>query len=245
MTSLRYYRLAILLGCLSLSCAKRDQPQSARTESASSTVPINEPAATSTPLSGPRLMSDSNAKEPFFSVAARELLLHLPPSMVRELNDSLPGFAPIQRSLYEPSLVQFADARADDSREIGQTVNDSLAFYALSAAIGDFDGDSTSDVAILGNSRDSTAAVFVLAPSRVRQQPRVIFIRRPRAADHLNRVSTYLNLVRAGPVRVFDEDDKSPPFQLKTDGVEFAYFEKGAEVFFLEHGVVQSLITSD
>jgi hypothetical protein len=165
--------------------------------------------------------------------------------MVRELNDSLPDFAPIQRSSYEPLLVQFADGRADGSREIEQTVNDSLAFYALSAAIGDFDGDSTSDVAILGNSGDSTAAVFVLAPSRVRQQPKVIFIRRPRAADHLNRESTYLNLVRAGPVRVFDEDDKSPPFQLKTDGVEFAYFEKGAEVVFLEHGVVQSLITSD
>jgi hypothetical protein len=165
--------------------------------------------------------------------------------MVDELNDSLPGFAPVQRASYEPSLVQFADERANDSREIGQTVNDSVASYALSAAIGDFDGDSAIDVAILGNSRDSTAAVFVLAPSRMRQQPKVIFIRRPRPADHLNLESTYLNLVRAGPVRVFDEDDKSPPFRLKTDGVELAYFEKGAEVVFLDHGTVQSLITSD
>jgi hypothetical protein len=44
---------------------------------------------------------------------------------------------------------------------------------------------------------------------------------------------------------VLDEDDKSPPFQLQSDGVEVAYFEKGAQVFFLDHGVVKSLITSD
>jgi hypothetical protein len=243
---LRYDRVAILLAWLSLSCGKPDQPQSARTEPASSTVPVAEPAAASPqPLSGLRLTSDSDAKEPFFSVSARELLLHLSPNMVRELNDSLPGFAPVQRSAYEPSLVQLADERASDSREIGQTVNDSLGYYALSAAIGDFDGDSTPDVAILGNFRDSTAAVFVLAPSRIRQRPEIIFIGRTQPTDHLNRESTYLNLVRAGPVRGFDEDDKSPPFQLKTDGVEFTYFGKGAEVFFLKDGVVQSLITSD
>jgi hypothetical protein len=190
-------------------------------------------------------MSDSNAREPFFRVTAGELILHLPKSVVDELNDSLPGFAPVQRGSYEPALVRFADDRANETREIGRTVNDSLAAYALSAAIGDFDGDSTSDVAILGNSRDSTAAVFVLTPSPVRQHAKVIFIMRPRPTDRLNRESTYLNRVPAGPVRVFDEDDKNPPFRLKTDGVEFAYFEKAAQVFFLEHGTVQSLITSD
>ncbi len=175
----------------------------------------------------------------------QELTLHISPEIKKTLDDRLPGFALVQRSAYEPNLVRWADECADDSREIGEAAPDSLGRYALSAAVGDFDGDSTRDVAMMGVSRDSSATVFVLSRSRARERPQLIFIKGPRPADHLNREWIYLNLVHAGPIRPFDEDGKSEPFKIPADSVEVGYFEKGAEVFFLDQGLLRSVMTSD
>ena len=237
---------AACLAVCSLACTKTDNARVVAHESASSTARLSQPApVNAAQLSGPRIAADSTASAPFFKVEGGVLFLHIPTSMAAVISDSLPRFELIQRTAYEPALVQLADEQASDSREIGETPQDSLSRYALSAAIGDFDGDSTSDIVIMGNARDSTVTLFVLAQSRSRSRPQIIFITKPRPTDRFNRESQYLNTVHAGPVRVFDEDDKTPPFQLKTDAVQLAYFEKGAQVFFLDHGTVQSIITSD
>jgi hypothetical protein len=191
------------------------------------------------------MTADSAVAEPFFSVNAGELVLHIPANMAAVINDSLPSFTLVQRAAYDSSMIRDMKDEGNNIREIGETVNDSLGRYAWSAAIGDFDADSTSDVAIMGNSRDSTATLFVLGQSRSRPRPQIVFIKRPRPADHLNPEWQYLRTVHPGPVRVFDEDGKTPPFDLKTDAVQVVYYGKGAEVFFLEHGVIQTILTSD
>jgi hypothetical protein len=191
------------------------------------------------------MTADSAVAEPFFSLNAGELVLHIPANMAAVINDSLPSFTLIQRAAYDSSMIRDMGDGGNNIREVGETVDDSLGRYAWSAAIGDFDGDSTSDVAIMGNSRDSTATLFVLGQSRSRQRPQIIFITRRRPTDHSNPEWQYLRTVHPGPVQVFDEDGKSPPFELKTDAVQVVYYGKGAEVFFLEHGAVHTVLTSD
>lgn len=104
--------------------------------------------------------------------------------------------------------------------------------------------DSVADVAIMGNSPDSTATVFVLPQSGSRPRPQIIFIGRA-PTNYLSPEWQILRTVHPCPVREFDEDGKSPPVELKTDGLQVVYSGKGAEVFFLEHGVVKTILTSD
>jgi hypothetical protein len=161
-------------------------------------------------------------------------IVHLPPSMARVLNDSLPGFELVQRSAYDTAIVRWMD---------GWKQSDGPA--PLSVAIGDFDGDSKADIAMKGIARDSAATVFVLGRSATRPEPRLIFVGRPQLADRATPEWVFLVLVRPGPITEFDEGQGSQVLQLRTEAVEVVYFEKASEVYYLIGGELRSVATSD
>lgn len=232
--------LGIIAGCTKTDVPKEEKPPETPSRDSVVATRVAPP-----PIAGPRLVIDSAAMHPFLAMDAGELRLHLPTEMAKVLMDSLPAFALVERSAYDTSLVRWADERVTGARKPGLSTADSLGLYALSAAVGDFDGDSTADVAMRGISRDSSAIVFILSRSQARREPQLIFIERPSPVSHTERQWVFLTRAAAGPIRVVDDADTSLVFQLHTDGVEVVYFEKGAQVFYLDHGVLRSVITSD
>jgi hypothetical protein len=169
-------------------------------------------------------------------------VLHLPVKMAQVLYDSLPGFSPFERSAYKKDLVEWVDKSASQQRQRDGRASDPAS--ALSVVVGDFNGDSRRDVAMRGGSRDSSATVFLLAPSDGRP-PRLIFIGRPQQIFPSEREWVYLRPVHPGTHTGFEEAEGSAPLNLRTDAVEVVAFEKASTIVFLENGTLQRFSTSD
>ena len=209
---------------------------------ASSTPETPVPSAT---MSGPRLVVDSSLSEPLLERRSDMYVLRLPLQMANMLYDSLPGFAPFERSAYRKDLVEWADKSTSRRQgHAGPLDAASDAMSALSVVVGDFNGDGRRDAAMRGISRDSSAAVFLLAPSDG-ASPSLIFIGRPQQIFPAEREWVYLKPVRAGTLKGFGEAEGSGPLTLRTDAVEVVAFEKASTVVYLEKGTLRRFSTSD
>lgn len=198
-------------------------------------------------VGGPRIVVDSSARGPTLEIARNEFVLRLPVSMARVLQDSMPGFAPVPRARFDSAVISYVDhGSLDNAPENAADINP-VRPAPLSVVIGDFDGDSTADVAMLGSAGDTVVTVFLLSPHSRDASPRLLYIDRPRADPTPGeKSSTYLELVRPGKITAFDEDAGEPPsFHLLTDAVSIVYFEQAGEVAYVDRGVVRRIITSD
>jgi hypothetical protein len=216
---------------------EKSPPDSARV-AVSSTQQTPVPSAT---ITGPRLLVDSLLSEPVLERGNKMYVLRLPVLMAKVLYDSLPGFSPFERSAYKKDLVEWVDRSSSEDRS---DVGASDPALALSVVVGDFNGDSRRDVAMRGASRDSSATVFLLAPSNGRS-PSLIFIGRPQQLFPSEREWVYLKPVHPGTHKGFEEAEGTAPLNLRTDAVEVVAFEKASTIVFLENGKLQRFSTSD
>jgi hypothetical protein len=206
--------------CATLAC-KGEQTQ--RAQPPDSTLP-GMPSRAQAPVTGPRLIVDSAASSATVEIQAGEYIVRLPAAMARTLFDSLPGFAPLPRAAYPEGIKKWVES------------SDTLA-VPLSVVAGDFDGDSVSDVAMIGGSRDTLAVTMLLSNASSPGKPRLLFLGQRWAAKFTDPQDLYLGLLR--PSRISDE------FVLRTDAVRVEVFEKTGSVYYLEGGKLRDFSTSE
>jgi len=107
-------------------------------------------------MSGPDVVVDSATDSPLLERTDNKFVLRLPSTMARALYDTLPHFTPIPQAYFgaPPSNTP------DSSRSV---------------IVGDFDGDSRQDVAMLGKA-DSATVLFMLLASDRSAKPHLVFI---------------------------------------------------------------------
>lgn len=149
--------------------------------------------------------------------------------MARVLYDSLPGFSPLQVSVWHPALVATAALQHP-------------GVALLSVVLGDFNGDSKLDLAMQGNAGQTGATFMLLAKSDSVPTPRLLFIDRGDAI--MGRGDTYLNLVRPMQIRV-DPELEQEALDLRTDAVQLVIIDKASVLYYLDHGVIRQYTTSD
>jgi hypothetical protein len=170
------------------------------------------------PRTGPRISVDSTAREPRVESRGVDYVLHLPSDMARALYDSLPGFTPLQQSTYPADLAAKHNS-------------------PLSAVVGDFNGDSRRDVALIGDSGGTPAFVFLLAKSDSIAEPRIISILRPVPNTPTDLRSYYIQFV--GPRRITYPGDPKTVLDLRTDAVH-AINESVSTIYYLHQGEVRT-----
>jgi hypothetical protein len=117
------------------------------------------------------------------------------------------------------------------------------AVSPLSVAIGDFDGDSAPDLAMIGSSRDSILVVMLVSGGRRGSggasgvEPRLFFLVRPFAASISEPQVVYLLTKHPGKI--------SDDFTLKTDGVNVVSFEKTSSIYYLDKGQIRKFEDSE
>jgi hypothetical protein len=183
-----------------------------------------ETSDASTALGGPKLIVDSDARAPTLEITTGDYTVRLPPDAAKVLFDSLPGFAPISRASYAAGV----------KTEVSRNDRDALP---LSVTLGDFDGDSVPDIAMIGFARDSVAAVVVLSSGGARAIPKLVFIAHPRSASVSLPQYTYLS--PQGPAKISDE------FSLRTDGVRLVVFDKTSGLYYFENGQLREFRDSE
>jgi hypothetical protein len=177
------------------------------------------------PTAGPRLVIDSSGGEPRLEARETEYVVHIPLEMWRVLNDSLPGFSPVQISTWHPGRV-------------ARIASESKGAALPSLVMGDFNGDSRLDVALAGKGLQRGASVILLARSAPNVGPRLFFISGGGTAD------TYLTIVR--PQRIIvDPELEAEPLDLRNDAVLSAIVDKAAVIYYLDNGVLREYTTSD
>jgi hypothetical protein len=168
-------------------------------------------------MTGPRLVVDSSIKDPRLEIQNDDYVLRLPVEMVRLLHDSLPGFSPRQQSTYSSDLVAGSDS-------------------PLSVVVGDFNGDSKLDVAMLGEAEKTPVLFMLLARSDSSRTPSIVFILRPppNTPNVLGRA--YIKRVR--PQRIEDPDQQRPTLDLRTDAINM-FHDEASTIIYLDHGLVR------
>jgi hypothetical protein len=174
---------------------------------------------------GPRLAVDSSAVEPRLELRAGEYILFLPQEMARVLDDSLPGFAIIQLSVWHPARV-------------ARVFSESKGAALPSLVLGDFNGDSRRDVAIAGKGTIKEASVILLARSESIPTPRMFYISGGSTAD------TYLTIVRPQRILV-DPELEQEALDLRTDAVLSVMVEKASVIYYIDRGALREFTTSD
>jgi hypothetical protein len=176
------------------------------------------PASDSAPAIS--LTSDSTAPSPWIQSESGRAVVHVPPEMLTVLYDTLPGFVPFPPWAYNAQvLVGWRDETPPAA--------------PLSVAVGDFDGDGRADLAMIGNFRDSTARILLVSNRQTGTGPRLVFLGPRWPAVRMGDNDTYLR--RA---------DRSV-LQRDADGVEEITEGKGAVIFYLDHGTLRMVQTSD
>jgi hypothetical protein len=167
---------------------------------------------------GPLLVVDSAAREPSIAIRGTEYVLSLPSEMARVLYDSLPGFTPLLQSTYPGDVVNTHNS-------------------PLSVVVGDFNGDSVRDVAMIGDSENTPAFIFVLAKSDSVPAPRVVSILRPVPNVPTDLRSYYIQSV--APQRITYPGSPESILDLKTDAIH-AVSENVSTIYYLDHGAVRT-----
>ena len=167
---------------------------------------------------GPLLIVDSSAREPSVEIRGTDYVLHLPSEMARVLYDSLPGFTLLPQSNYPVDVVSTHDS-------------------PLSIVVGDFNGDSVRDVAMIGESEHTPSFIFLLGKSDRIAEPRVVSILRPVPNSPTDLRSYYIQSVV--PQRIAYPGSPETILDLKTDAIH-AVSENVSTIYYLDHGQVRT-----
>jgi len=167
---------------------------------------------------GPVLLVDSSAREPSIGIRGTEYVLSLPSEMARVLYDSLPGFTLLPQYNYPVDVVSTHDS-------------------PLSIVVGDFNGDSVRDVAMIGESEHTPSFIFLLAKSDSIAEPRVVSILRPVPNVPTDLRSYYIQSV--APQRIAYPGSPESILDLKTDAIH-AVSENVSTIYYLDHGAVRT-----
>jgi hypothetical protein len=167
---------------------------------------------------GPLLAVDPIAREPSVEIRGTGYVLNLPSEMARVLYDSLPGFTLLPQSTYPVDVVSTHDS-------------------PLSVVVGDFNGDSGRDVAMIGDSDNTPAFIFLLAKSDSIPEPRVVSILRPVPNVPTDLRSYYIQSV--APQRITYPGSPESILDLKTDAIH-ARSENVSTIYYLDHGKVRT-----
>lgn len=189
----------------------------------------DEPLVLSTtkPMKGPRVVVDSSAAEPRLVSRNNEYILLLPVAMARVLMDTLPGFEPSQLSSWPAARV---------ANIVSENPDVSLA----SVVLGDFNGDSKTDVAMQGNAGRVGATFMLLAQSDSVPIPRIFLIDRGDAVKPTG--DSYISLMH--PQKITDPLTQEV-LDLRVDAVHYIVIEKASVVYYLDRGVIREYSTSD
>ena len=169
-------------------------------------------------LTGPLVVVDSATREPSVEIRGTRYILRLPSEMARVLYDSLPGFTPLPQSGYPVDVMSTHDS-------------------PLSIVVGDFNGDSTRDVAMIGDSENTPAFIFLLAKSDRVPEPRVVYVLRPAPNVPTDLRSYYIQSV--APQRIAYPGSPEAILDLKTDAIH-AVSENVSTIYYLDHGQVHT-----
>lgn len=210
-------QVAILALCLSIGCAPSDRESRSSIAKEVNGGQVANPAPpvglTERPLSGPSIVVDSTAKQARLERGSGQLIVHLSSQMAAAMYDSLPAFTPLPQSTYGIPRPGETDS-------------------AYSVVVGDFDGDSLEDVAILGTSRNSPVLFMLLA--KADSAGRRIFLIEP--ASPPDPGAYRLGFV--GPQRLQSPDNKDYFVDLRTDAIHLQS-ESVSAVCYLDHGTLR------
>ncbi len=218
MDMLREFEYLIVFSAL-VACQNADRKvdivrQEVNPPLANSTAPAPSPPKLAEPLGGPSVIVDSTIVEAQLQRTGKELIVRLPPRMARLLYDTLPGFTVLRQSAYGPPSSHTPDS-------------------AWSVVVGDFDGDSRRDVALLGASKNTPALFFLLANSDSANQPHIVFIEPATPPD---RRSYTMHFV--GPGKFPSPDNDEYVLDLHTDAIQLTS-ELVSTICYLEHGALR------
>jgi hypothetical protein len=175
---------------------------------------LSSPDSSAAPVAGPDVVIDSAATQPVLETRDNRFTLRLPLAMARVVYDTLPRFQP------------FPEATTYGTPPPGQPDS------AESVIVGDFDGDSRPDVAMLGKS-DTTTVFFMILAADSTRRPKIVFVDRATPIDP----SVYhLHLRR--PQRIHDPDNDDYFLDLRTDAIYMVSGEH-AQLCYLDHGTVK------
>lgn len=207
-------------GCNSVE-HKTAESASDSTRSAPATIPSPSTVVAELPTESrtrrTSILPDSTTSEPRVVADNDAYQLRLPIALARLLNDSLPEFVPIQQSAYP------AGARTVDSAP-------------LSIAIGDFNGDTKRDVAIVGKSRGTPVFVMLLQDSGLLPEPRIVFLSRPLPGSGTN-VGEY-RLHSFKPQRIRSPDNPQFTLDLHTDSI-WVETESLSTIWYWDNGTIR------
>lgn len=210
--------VTVALCCIVLDCSRGDRESSSTTvqkaqASAQLAKPSSPAAVPASALRGPSIVIDSTAKQARLDRASGELIVRLSPRMARAMYDSFPGFLPLPQSTYGAS---------------GSGESDS----AYSVVVGDFDGDSLHDVALLGTSRNAPVLFMLLA--KADSAGRTIYLIEPASPPD----SPAYRLGFVAPQRLQSPDNKDYFVDLRTDAIHLQS-ESVSSVCYLDHGTLR------
>ena len=212
---------------ISLGCAEKKE------QVRSDTVPIVPASETSAPSpvaiapvgrDGAGLIVDGAQTAPSITETGDQYQIRIPTAMAKVLHDSLPGFTPLPRSAFDSSVIKWVDSHEREAAP-------------LSVVIGDFDGDSRLDIAMMGTSLDSVARIMLLARPAPPQNTQLFFLGPPQLATPQYLQSQYLAPLQ--PSRLPNG------FELRTAGVKSVVFDKTEVLFYLDQGSLRRAFTSD
>lgn len=170
---------------------------------------------------------DTSAGEPRLAAKNGEYVLYLPVAMARVIMDKLPGFEPFQLSSWPAATV---------ATIVSENPDTALA----SVVLGDFNGDSKTDVAIQGNAGRIGATFMLLAKSDSVPSPRILFS--DRGDSNKPTGNSYISLLH--PQKIIDPLTQEV-FDLRADAVHLIVIDKASVLYYLDHGVVREYTTSD
>ena len=171
--------------------------------------------------------ADSSAGEPRLAAENDEYVLYLPVAMARVIMDKLPGFEPFQLSSWPAATVATIVSENPDA---------ALA----SVVLGDFNGDSKTDVAMHGNAGRIGATFMLLAKSDSVPSPSILFIDRGDANKPTG--NSYISLLHGQ--KMIDPLTQEV-FDLRTDAVHLIVIDKASVLYYLDRGVIREYTTSD
>lgn len=201
-----------------VACERNPTKEPDRTGATVPAAIVDSPSVASTtsksvePMSGPDVVVDSAIDSPIVERTDKKFVLRLPGRMARALYDTLPHFTPIPQAYFGAPPANTPDS-------------------SRSVIVGDFDGDSRQDVAMLGKS-DSTTVLFMLLASDGSTKPRLVFIEPATPPDWPQYL---LHLVH--PRKFVSPDNEDYTLDLRTNAIHMV---SGivSQICYLNHGKV-------